>query len=132
MYVGNWNKMNQNKMTDKNINEEAIMEVNWLLQESYKLAVKLRGITDWSAFGTGTDRTDAERDVEKYQLEIAKLISNSLIEKQRAVENEKFEKRMDASDARFDKRMTDKDEEIGFRKGDNNVDDRDTSDIGKP
>jgi len=132
MYVGNWNKMNQNKMTDKNINEEAIMEVNWLLQESYKLAVKLRGITDWSAFGTGTDRTDAERDVEKYQLEIAKLISNSLIEKQRAVENEKFEKRMDASDARFEKRMTDKDEEIGFRKGDNNVDDRDTSDIGKP
>ena len=132
MYVGNWNKMNQNKMTDKNINEEAIMEVNWLLQESYKLAVKLRGITDWSAFGTGTDRIDAERDVEKYQLEIAKLISNSLIEKQRAVENEKFEKRMDASDARFEKRMTDKDEEIGFRKGDNNVDDRDTSDIGKP
>jgi len=132
MYVGNWNKMNQNKMTDKNINEEAIMEVNWLLQESYKLAVKLRGITDWSAFGTGTDRTDAERDVEKYQLEIAKLISNSLIEKQRAVENEKFEKRMDASDTRFEKRMTDKDEEIGFRKGDNNVDDRDTSDIGKP
>jgi len=132
MYVGNWNKMNQNKMTDKNINEEAIMEVNWLLQESYKLAVKLRGITDWGALGNGTNYKDAERDVEKYQLEIAKLISNSLIEKQRAVENEKFEKRMDASDARFDKRMTDKDEEIGFRKGDNNVDDRDTSDIGKP
>ena len=125
-------------------NEEATIEVDWLLQESYKRAVKLRGIVDWGALGTGTDRTDAERDVEKYQLEIAKLISDTLMEKQRVIytkernkifddEHERFEERMNKSDKKMSERYGDDDEKIGFRKGnDDNVDDRGTDDIGKP
>ena len=124
-------------------NEESLMEVDWLLQESYKRAVKLRGIVDWGALGTGTDRTDAERDVEKYQLEIAKLISDTLMEKQRVIytkernkifddEHERFEERMDKSDKKMTERYGDDDKKIGFRKGDDDkVDDRGTDDIGK-
>ena len=124
-------------------NEEATIEVDWLLQESYKRAVKLRGIVDWGALGTGTDRTDAERDVEKYQLIIAKLISDTLMEKQRVIytkernkifddEHERFEERMDKSDKKMAERYGDDDKKIGFRKGDDDkVDDRGTDDIGK-
>ena len=127
----------------KTPNEEATMEVDWLLQESYKRAVKLRGIVDWGALGTGTDRTDAERDVEKYQLEIAKLISNTLIEKKRELATSERNKKWDDQDAKFEKRMEDndekfyekygKDDKIGFRKGDKDdeIDDRGTDDIGK-
>jgi hypothetical protein len=65
-----------------NPNEEALMEVDWVIQESYKRAIKLRGIGDWSDFTTVQSKEKAQRDIEQYQLVIAKLISDTLIEKQ--------------------------------------------------
>jgi len=44
--------------------------VQWALQESYPMAVKLRGITDWSR----ASNEDA-RLVEEYQLKIAELLA---------------------------------------------------------
>jgi len=60
-----------------NINDLALMEVDWALQESYKRAVKLRGITDWSCA-----TTDSHTLVEQYQLKITELILKSLWKKQ--------------------------------------------------
>ncbi len=52
-----------------------ILEVQWALQEAYKMAVKLRGITDWTNdFHENDDRAIAQREVERYQIEIAKMI----------------------------------------------------------
>ena len=61
-------------MTEK-FTELAIQRVQWALQESYKHAVRLRGINDWTNdFNSEVEKAKAERDVEKYQIEIAKMI----------------------------------------------------------
>lgn len=127
----------------RNPNEEATMEVDWLLQESYKRATKLRGIGDWSDFESVEAKDKAEREVEQYQLEIAKLISSTLIEKQRELASIERNKKWDEQDAKFEKRQEEfdekfdakyginKKEDIGFRKDKDEVDDRGTDDIGK-
>lgn len=56
--------------------ETAIMEVNWCFQEAFKIAVKLRGVTDWS--DQVRAGPSAEREVERYQIEIAKMIQTAL------------------------------------------------------
>ena len=53
---------------------QAIAEVQWLLQESYKMAVKLRGVQDWSQ-----SNDHDETLVESYQLKIAELLHKSLV-----------------------------------------------------
>ena len=50
--------------------ENAVREVNWCFQEAFKIAVKLRGVTDWS--------DQVSREVERYQIEIAKMIQTAL------------------------------------------------------
>jgi len=55
--------------------ENSLKEVQWALAESYKLAVRLRGINDWTNdFKNPEEKQKAERQVESYQLEIAHLI----------------------------------------------------------
>lgn len=56
------------------INTRALNEVDWVLQEAYKRAVKLRGVTDWSGFKTTQEHNEANQDVERYQLQIAQMI----------------------------------------------------------
>lgn len=53
--------------------EKSLLQVQWALQEAYKMAVKLRGIYDWSTLKP-LDREKATREVEEYQLKIAELI----------------------------------------------------------
>jgi len=64
------------KMEDKTKtpNEEATIEVDWILQESWKRATKSRGIGDRSVFETAEDKDKADREVEPYKLEIEKII----------------------------------------------------------
>jgi len=49
--------------------EQAKMFIQWALQESYGMAVKVRGITDWSK----ASQEDQDK-VEDYQIRIAELI----------------------------------------------------------
>jgi len=59
--------------------KEAILQVEWAIQESYKIAVRLRGINDWTNdFTSSAKREQAKRAVDKYQLEIAKMILGEL------------------------------------------------------
>jgi hypothetical protein len=148
LWKSRWYKMDngKTKMTEqtRNPNEEALMEVDWIMQESFKRAVKLRSITDWSDFKTPELLDKATREVEQYQLAIAKLISDVLKEKQRQIENKKRDEKWDAQDKKFEKQMIDSDEKffdrydkrnekIGFRKDkDDTLDDRGTDEIGKP
>ena len=53
----------------KNANEKALLEVNWALQEAYKIAVHHSGITDWS-----TVKPERKNEVEIMQIKIAELI----------------------------------------------------------
>jgi hypothetical protein len=122
-----------------NINEEALIEVDWILQESYKRANKMRGIGDWSNFKSVEERDKAEREVEQYQLDIATLIQRSLYEARHLDERKKFDERMDAqdkrwaeSDAKFDKKYGTDEDDKGFTSySKDDLDKRDTSDIGK-
>lgn len=56
-----------------NANEKAILEVNWALQEAYKIAVHHSGITDWS-----TEKPERKNEVEVMQIKIAKMILSRL------------------------------------------------------
>ncbi len=53
----------------KDTNEKALLEVNWALQEAYKIAVHHSGITDWS-----TEKPERKNEVEIMQIKIAELI----------------------------------------------------------
>lgn len=53
--------------------EKTLLQVQWALQEAYKMAVKLRGVNDWSAIKP-LERSKAEREVEEYQIKIANMI----------------------------------------------------------
>ncbi len=55
--------------------DNAVIQVQWALQEAYKMAVRLRGINHWGEdFKTIEAKEKATREVEDYQLRIAKLI----------------------------------------------------------
>lgn len=56
-----------------NANERAILEVNWALQEAYKIAVHHSGITDWS-----TEKPERKNEVEIMQIKIAIMILSRL------------------------------------------------------
>ena len=57
--------------------DKAVLNVEWALQEAYKMAVHLRGITDWSLFSEEEQKRE-NRLVEEYQLKIAEMIITSL------------------------------------------------------
>lgn len=61
-----------------NAHKLALRKVQWALQESYPMAVRLRGITDWSKFKTREGFNKASRYVEDYQLRIATMILKEL------------------------------------------------------
>lgn len=116
-------------MTEITRNNEALKDVEWTLDQAYKLAVKLRGVKDWTNdFKTDEARDMAKRDVEKYQLEIAKFIEHSITSLRYKESDEKFDKRMEESDKKFDERYG-----VGDKKewGSTTEDKRDTDDIGK-
>ncbi len=48
---------------------QAEMEVNWALQQAYKVAVHVAGITDWSK-----EKPERKHEVEEMQMEIAKML----------------------------------------------------------
>ncbi len=48
-------------------------EVNWALQEAYKIAVHHAGITDWSV-----EKPERKHEVEMMQMEIAKMLLSRL------------------------------------------------------
>jgi len=52
---------------------ETTMEVNWALQEAFKMAVHQAGITDWSK-----EKPERTHQVEMMQLEIAKMLLSRL------------------------------------------------------
>ena len=56
-------------MTIRSENDLALAKVEWALSEAYKIAVHLRGVTDWS-----TEKPETSRLVEKYQIQIAEMI----------------------------------------------------------
>jgi len=45
------------------------LEVNWALQEAYKIAVHQAGITSWS-----DEKPERKHEVEMMQMEIAKML----------------------------------------------------------
>lgn len=53
----------------------AVNNVEWALQEAYKMAVHMRGITDWSKVN---DKVEENKLIEDYQLKIAEMIITSL------------------------------------------------------
>jgi len=55
------------------ITDKAVTEVNWALQEAYKMAVHHSGITDWSKENPGR-----KYDIEVMQIAIAKMILDRL------------------------------------------------------
>lgn len=55
------------------LNERALLEVNWALQEAYKIAVHHSGITDWSK-----EKKERTNEIEIMQIEIAKMILSRL------------------------------------------------------
>jgi len=55
------------------ITERAVNEVNWALQEAYKIAVHHSGIIDWSK-----EKEERTNEIEKMQLDIAKMILSRL------------------------------------------------------
>ena len=55
------------------LNERALLEVNWALQEAYKIAVHHSGITDWSK-----EKPERTNEIEIMQIEIAKMILSRL------------------------------------------------------
>jgi len=116
-----------------NKNEQALKDVEWTLEQAYKLAVKLRGINDWTNdFKTEEARDMAKRDVEKYQLEIAKFIEHSITAIRYKESDEKFDKRMEESDKKFDERYGSLDDKEKKEWGSKTEDDkRNIDDIGK-
>ena len=56
-----------------NPNEKALLEVNWALQEGYKIAVHHSGITDWSK-----EKPERKNEVELMQIKIAIMILSRL------------------------------------------------------
>ena len=61
--------------------QKALIETQWCLQEAFKIAVRHRGVTDWS--DQVSNGPTAERDVEVYQIEIAKMIQRALYNESR-------------------------------------------------
>lgn len=118
-------------MNEVKKHDEALKDVEWTLDQAYKFAVKLRGVNDWANdFKTEEARDSAKRDVEKYQLEIAKFIEHAITSLRYKESDEKFEKRMEESDKKFDERYG----SLGDTKkdwGSGPEDKRDTDDIGK-
>ncbi len=57
-----------------NPNEKALLEVNWALQEAYKIAVHHAGITDWSQ----EEKPERKNEVELMQIKIALMILSRL------------------------------------------------------
>ena len=57
-------------MTD---NETALLEVNWALQEAYKIAVHHFGIIDWSK-----EKEERANQIEIMQIKIAVMILSRL------------------------------------------------------
>ena len=55
------------------ITDTAVTEVQWALQEAYKIAVHTAGITDWSQEVPGR-----QFQVEEMQMKIAKMILSRL------------------------------------------------------
>jgi len=56
-----------------NANRKALFDVNWALQEAYKIAVHHSGITDWS-----TEKPERKNEVEIMQIKIAEMILSRL------------------------------------------------------
>lgn len=56
-----------------NANEKALLEVNWALQEAYKIAVHHSGITNWSL-----EKPERKNEVEIMQIKIAIMILSRL------------------------------------------------------
>ncbi len=54
--------------------ENAEAQVNYCLQQAYKIAVRVAGITDWSK----TDDRLRDKHVELLQVEIAKMLNENL------------------------------------------------------
>ncbi len=54
--------------------DKAVRNVQWALQEAYKMAVHMRGITDWSKMPNAETKVKEEKIVEEYQLKIAEMI----------------------------------------------------------
>ena len=54
--------------------ENAEAQVNYCLQQAYKIAVRVAGITDWSK----TDDRLRDKHVELLQVEIAKMLNDNL------------------------------------------------------
>ena len=55
--------------------ENAEAQVNYCLQQAYKIAVRVAGITDWSKTANPVEMT---RHVELLQVEIAKMLNANL------------------------------------------------------
>ena len=55
--------------------ENAEAQVNYCLQQAYKIAVRVAGITDWSKIDNPVRLT---RHVELLQVEIAKMLNDNL------------------------------------------------------
>jgi len=56
---------------------QAIRETQWCLQEAYKEAIRVSGITDWSDHEQ-EDKVLLNRHVEVLQVEIAKMLQTAL------------------------------------------------------
>ena len=59
-----------------NPNDIAVREVEWVLQEAYKIAVRVAGIKDWSE-----EPPETKQIVNNHQMEIAKMIHQSLMKR---------------------------------------------------
>ena len=58
--------------------ENAEAQVNYCLQQAYKIAVRVAGITDWSKIDNPLHRNRLTRHVELLQVEIAKMLNENL------------------------------------------------------
>lgn len=116
--------------------EKALMEIEWVLSQAYKKAVKLRGINDWTNdFKSDEERQKAEREVEQYQLKIAEMIYTSLRNIELDIQHDEFRKDMEQDRKDFDGRMKkyyDDDDKKGYSSyNKDDFDDRGTDEIGK-
>lgn len=124
-------------MTEITPNDKALFQVDWLLEQAYKRAVKLRGVNDWTNdFKSIEEKQKAEREVEQYQLKIAEMIYKSIRDIELDKQHSEFRKEMDDERKDFNSRMKDyydkDDDQKGYSSYDkDDFDDRGTDEIGK-
>jgi hypothetical protein len=61
--------------------EESILLTQWALEKAWKIAVRTKGITDWSV--TQRDHPEAEHEVEILQMHISKMLLDNVHELRR-------------------------------------------------